>query len=117
MVFDSKCKEIICDLKTFMEKEACNGLRFPLIQVINRVCKAVNTSASTVKRIKKKGFVVLSGEGSDFSNPQKRRRSFPKTEIEVGRDDFISNHFHNYHIIRKESPTVKRLLVTSKEDN
>lgn len=116
MVLQRQSRELIYKLVKFMEDEASNGIRIPLMRVVERVCKALDISKNTVTKIKKEGVEAENG-GKQFSTPnKKRKRKSPVSSLEAHTEDFFRRHIYNYYRRFQSLPTLKKLLQSMKDD-
>lgn len=124
-------RTLILKVWHFCEHEKLRGLTIPVEQVDNRVCAATGISRRTLTRIKKEQQFLqnqrvspqpgTSSEGPatvsvKLSTPGKKRT--PKKVLEI--DDFmicaIKKQIECFYTVKKEVPTLKKILASVKKD-
>ncbi|KAF9418269.1 hypothetical protein HW555_004888 [Spodoptera exigua] len=111
-VVKSAGREMILKVKEFCEAEQRNnGVLIPINNVRKRVAAMTGVSEKTVSRIIQEGKMAASTSKKIKSRP--RRKS-------VNLDSFdlcaIRQKIHQFYIVKKELPTLNKLLAVLKED-
>lgn len=106
-IIRSKGRQIIYNVISFMEKEAESGLGIPLDKPIDRAIAAIQTSRSTVYRIKNEGKCIDDGLSTSFNTPKKGKRKRIKTIVDEFDQAVIRRTIHNFHFTDNQRPTVK----------
>ncbi|KAJ4448602.1 hypothetical protein ANN_28370 [Periplaneta americana] len=115
----SQGREMIIAARNFFEKEnenirQTNTPLIPFTQIQQRTAAALGVSKNTVWRVTMEKFNSPE-ESSKFSTPGKKRsRKSAVTDLDSFQEDAIRRHVYDYYI-RREHPTVKKLLVSLRE--
>lgn len=123
-VLNGQAREIVANVIAFMRRERMEaGGNVPvtmpnLKKVMERVAMATGVSRSTVRRINKERNVVMDGEKSAFSTPnKKRKKSAPKTDSEHCDRGVLRRYIIDYYLTNKKIPTVKRIHKKFVQEN
>lgn len=110
---------MIIAARNFFEKEnenirQTNTPLIPFTQIQQRTAAALGVSKNTVWRVTMEKFNSPE-ESSKLSTPGKKRsRKSAVTDLDSFQEDAIRRHVYDYYI-RREHPTVKKLLVSLRE--
>ncbi|CAH2100876.1 unnamed protein product [Euphydryas editha] len=109
-------REMVLKVKSFCEKEKSNkGPIIPFESVRLRVAAMTGISEKTVTNISKEGEVAAS-TSTKISTPGKSRPRDSKIQL----DDFemcaIRHKIHEFYVVRKELPTLTKILHELRND-
>lgn len=118
--------------KEIAEHEKVNKkFMIPVDQPINRTCAATGISKSTLLRIKKQVKPVapsptpvpststsaqLPGPSTEPSTPGKKRKSQKKINLDSFDLVALRNIINSFYTVKKEVPTLKKILAVAKKD-
>lgn len=132
----SEARTFILRVLTFFENEKANrGFVIPVDQAIKRACAATGVSKRTLMKIKNEAKIAAQAVSSEpstsmaasssiisrpipkLSTPGKNRKpSTKKIELDSFDLNALRNIINSFYTIRKEIPTLKKILVAAKRD-
>ncbi|XP_028040822.1 uncharacterized protein LOC114250923 [Bombyx mandarina] len=115
-VVKSAGREIILKVKEFCEAEQKNqGVLIPINNVRKRVAVMTGVSEKTVSRITQEGKVAAS-TSKRIVTPGKSRLRAKKIDLDGFDLCSIRHKIHQFYTVKKELPTLNKLLAVLKED-
>lgn len=112
---DGQAREIIFKVIKFFESEKQNrGYAFPVENVVKRACAATGLSESTIKRIKRDGLRAEATQ-TKMTGPKKKRIRKTKVQLDYFQLCALRGIVNSYSI-RKEVPTLGKILAAAKHE-
>lgn len=114
-VLKSQARELVIKVRNYFEAEYQNGgPLLPLSQVRERVAAALGISGPTVSKITTEAYGTSGMQANKLRTPKKKRQPRRVTSVDNFDADAIRHHIYDYYL-RKEIPTLKKLVVSLRE--